>query len=618
MSFKKRKKTANRAVKISIFTAIAILIVGFSLGLYLLNDNYCKIYDSPEVSDGKVDFDGVSLLPRDVACNLSGKWEFFYGRWIVTDGYDGECDGLIDVPSLWTYKDFGNGTLKKEGYASYRLVAENVQEGADVVVFRHNENFAYRVYINGELNYVSGTLSKDPSKTVATGVPSEIYPYKSDGSPLVIVIELSATEYGGLNAAPWLAAAEGGVSYGEDLRAFTYVALGVTLAAVVLSILSAIFFAKKKDVYAPLLILFLFCHFLVGKDMAYVTDLSYTTSSLLRLFTAAGAYVMFVLRLFTDENVQMKKHFIISSAFLILSVALIIAFYGTPIAPIFALLFVLNACSFIYPFCFKTQKSVVEKCIYGVMFSLIINTLIFEFCDGLGVIKFGTEFIFSLILMIIIICFTVLWLYKIALTEREAIKVSALEKDLALAEFAVLKAQIKPHFVYNSLTAIQHEYRKDLNKGDSAVEKFARHLRLITDNNGVDLIDFEEEIKNVLNYFELENLRHDGKLSLFLNLEYTDFKVPPLSIEPLIENAVRHAKLVQKQDGYAEITSCLSQDKRQIIVTVSDNGCGFDTKNTKIGVGLCNTKKRFELINANFTVESNIGDGTKITITILR
>ena len=137
---------------------------------------------------------------------------------------------------------------------------------------------------------------------------------------------------------------------------------------------------------------------------------------------------------------------------------------------------------------------------------------------------------------------------------------------------------------------------------------------MITDSSGEDIIPFDDEVRNVLNYFELENLRANGKLNLFLDLNYTDFSLPVLSLQPLVENAIRHGELKEKQDGYIQLSSEKTDDA--VIITVSDNGKGFDINASHEGVGIENTRKRFELINAEMQITSELDRGTTVTIKI--
>ena len=613
-SSNRKRKISLRTQQITFCAVMYTLLALFVVILFVFNGNYNKIYKSPQVVDGKVDFDGIDVPSRNVACNLTGKWEFFYDKWIVTDGFDGEKDGLIDLPGLWTYKDFGNGKLPKSGYASYRLTVYNIQPDIDIKVSRVYSNIAYRVFINGQLNYRSGELSKDVAQTKITGVTDELYPYRTDGSPLEIIIEISATNTGGFNTAPWLASSKTGNSYGNNLRSFNYIALGITTSAVAISIITYAFFKYKRDITAPAFMIALYCHFLFSKDMLYVIPISIPTAMILQLLSAIATFVILIAHFWKNGSKLNKVFVITTSAVATIFTALSIAFYGTPLLPAFCFILFGIGCSYLVPIALNNKTETIQWCVYGTRFAFLMSVFCFEMCDGLGLLVFGTEFIFTFELMIILACFAVLWIWKLAKTARRAIRASELECELSAVKNQALKAQIKPHFVYNSLTAIQARYRDGLDEGDKAIEQFAKHLRLITDSNSKDVIPFDEEVRNVLNYFELENLRASDKLNLLLDLNYTDFSVPVLSLQPLVENAIRHGDLGQRQDGYIQ----LSSDKKDnfVIITVCDNGKGFDTTATRLGVGIENTQKRFELLNAQMEITSMPNCGTQVTIKI--
>ena len=623
-----KKKLSDKNRQIIFCTVMYLLLAIFIVCLFVFSFNYSAIYNSPKVKDGKADFAGVDIPSRDVACNLAGEWEFFYNKWIVTDNYDSELDGstgkidntictsdgMIKLPSVWTYKNFGNGALPKTGYASYRLRAENVQTGISVTVYRHYSNFAYRVFINGELNYRSGTLSKDISETVVTGKTDEQHPYLTDGGTLEIVIEISAMDIGGFNAAPWIAATSTGTTYGSSWRSFNFVALGITTAAVVIGILTFIFFRYKRDITMPAFMLALYAHFLTSRDMLYVFRLQTTAAMILELLTAIAAFALLVIHCRRSGTPLNKKYVITTSVAAAILTVMLFAFYGTPLAPVWGFLLFGIGCTYLVPIVLNRRFADIQRYVYGTLFAFLMSVFCFELCDGLGLLVFGTEFIFTIELMIIIAFFAVLWLWKIANAARDAIRVSELECELSAVKHKALKAQIEPHFIYNSLTAIQAQYRDGLNEGDRAIEQFAKHLRLITDSSGEDIIPFDDEVRNVLNYFELENLRASGKLNLYLDLNYTDFSLPVLSLQPLVENAIRHGGLREKQNGYIQLSS--DKTDTHIIITVSDNGVGFDVNAAHEGVGIENTRKRFELIKATMHISSEIDSGTSVTIKI--
>ena len=309
----RRRKISDKTAHIIFCAVTYALLALFIAGLFLFSGNYSRIYSSPQVKGAKADFAQTDIPHRDVACNLAGEWEFFYNEWIVTDNFGGQPDGMIKLPDVWTYKNYGSGALPRTGYASYRLIAENVQKGINVIVYRHYGNFAYRVFINGELNYRSGTLAKNADGTVITGSTDERHPYLTDGSPLEIVIEVSANNAGGFNAAPWLAATSTGNSYGNNLRSFNYIALGITTAAVAISILTFIFFRYKRDITVPAFMLALYAHFLASRDLFYVLHLQITAALFLELFSAIAAFVLLIVH-FKRRGANLKRIPLIISA----------------------------------------------------------------------------------------------------------------------------------------------------------------------------------------------------------------------------------------------------------------------------------------------------------------
>jgi LytS/YehU family sensor histidine kinase len=152
--------------------------------------------------------------------------------------------------------------------------------------------------------------------------------------------------------------------------------------------------------------------------------------------------------------------------------------------------------------------------------------------------------------------------------------------------------------------------------GDHALTKFSKHLRLNVDSEYKDMVNFEEELNNIQNYFDLENIRHEGKLNLLYDIDYIDFNLPILSLQPLIENAIKYAKTEKKEDGYIQIKSYT--DNGNIIVEVNDNGVGFNASDIKDNsVGLKNITQRLKFsLNADVKIQSVIGIGTTIKIII--
>ncbi len=228
----------------------------------------------------------------------------------------------------------------------------------------------------------------------------------------------------------------------------------------------------------------------------------------------------------------------------------------------------------------------------------------------------GLEQSISYILLPLIV--TVIILYRISTLSNTKKYIKALEeeKEMEKIKADVLKEQIKPHFIFNCLTSIQCAYQGDEKRGREMITAFSKHLRSNLEASSSDLVPFEVELSNILNFVNLVNLEKGNGQDLLLDLEVTDFSLPPLTIEPFVENAVKYSKTEEKEDGYISLST--RTEEKDIVITIEDNGVGFDaSKLKKSSVGLNNAKERLLLtLKATTAVESKIGEGTRVTIRI--
>ena len=164
-----------------------------------------------------------------------------------------------------------------------------------------------------------------------------------------------------------------------------------------------------------------------------------------------------------------------------------------------------------------------------------------------------------------------------------------------------------------------------MDEAKRAIALFAQYLRTsLVDLDSHKLIPFEEEIKYVENYVEIEKIRFGDRLDVKYDIEATDFSVPPLCIQAIVENAVKHG--LEKKVGGGTVTISSREDERNIIVTVSDNGVGFNddgiaqneqTNDKRKHVGIYAATYRLEtLCGGKLEYSSKRGEGTAATITI--
>ena len=202
---------------------------------------------------------------------------------------------------------------------------------------------------------------------------------------------------------------------------------------------------------------------------------------------------------------------------------------------------------------------------------------------------------------------------------RASVRAAKLEKELEDSRIAIMLSQIKPHFLYNVLNTIYHLYRKEPETAQEAVSSFAEYLRcnmLSIEKNKP--IPFAEEYQHIQTYLELEQIRFRGKLDVIYDVEVTDFKLPPLTIEPLVENAVNHG--VTKKRGGGRVTISTRRTNEGVIVTVADTGVGFDPntymEDGKPHVGIRNVRERLQNMVGGILSITSTENGTVAVVTI--
>jgi hypothetical protein len=187
---------------------------------------------------------------------------------------------------------------------------------------------------------------------------------------------------------------------------------------------------------------------------------------------------------------------------------------------------------------------------------------------------------------------------------RQEIKFRKKENEIKFlkAEFKSLNALMNPHFIFNSLNSIQRLIRKDSSAADEYLVVFSNMVRQNMKNIKNEIIPLEKEIGLIENYLALENLRLNGMLKFEIKTDefvlLNEIEVPPLSIQPIVENSVKHgiAPLMNKV-GKIEIN--ISEQEDEVHIIVKDNGVGFNNSQNKEGSNsaLKNIRKRLQVLS---------------------
>lgn len=197
------------------------------------------------------------------------------------------------------------------------------------------------------------------------------------------------------------------------------------------------------------------------------------------------------------------------------------------------------------------------------------------------------------------------------------------EKELQLElqenQMSVMLSQIQPHFLYNALSAICDLCGSEPLKARDALVDFSVYLRENMDSISSKPVRFYNELSHIDTYLKLEKLRFGDKINVVYDIEAEDFEIQPLTVQPIVENAVKHGICMKENGG--TITLKTSEENGSITITVTDDGVGFDVNSTvtegsmRSHIGLENVRKRVEKYpGGKLTVESEIGKGTVVTI----
>ena len=186
------------------------------------------------------------------------------------------------------------------------------------------------------------------------------------------------------------------------------------------------------------------------------------------------------------------------------------------------------------------------------------------------------------------------------------------------AQIKMMLSQIQPHFVFNSLSSISTLIEIDPEKAQAALDDFTEFLRCnISSLTDTKLIPFEDELRHIEAYVKLEKMRFGERVNVVYDIQTTDFYVSPLSVQPIVENAIKHGILKRLEGG--KLTICTYEIADSFVVEVADNGVGFCTENIDLNnnlhIGISNIKYRIEnACNGKLEIKSETDKGTNVKI----
>lgn len=273
-----------------------------------------------------------------------------------------------------------------------------------------------------------------------------------------------------------------------------------------------------------------------------------------------------------------------------------------PLSVAVAIFAMVMDCSLLFQYRKKLKKLILISLFSYIVFPAISSLLLL--------------FYYGIALGNIAVAMSMIFMFVMAIVEQSKL-LREKERELYDLKIDVMISQIKPHFIYNTLTAIKYMCRTNPQQAEETLDEFAGYLR-----GNVDAltfkknIPFERELEHVRSYLAIEKKRFGEHINVKYDIKISDFFLPPITLQPIVENAVKHG-ITKKLDGG---TICISTEDvgEEYVIRVEDDGVGFSSdyineRDERKHIGISNVRSRIEnMRGGKLKVYSVPGHGTTV------
>lgn len=591
-----------------LFLSILFLVCAFAV------ITVWKNHHSFPVVNGCIDLQHIDFSSGKPV-QLKGEWEFFDKKLIVTELLtDAKPDKLVMVPS---YMSASSHSLN---WGSYRIKLLHCPPEVTVSLSLRGMPSAYRIFLNGQSIEKSGLVSRGTSMKIEAGFSEDSsIPLRS--STCELVIEVSGQALPGLSMAPILAEKSWYQQTYQQYQAIVFLLFGTNCLFAIAYAMGLIltphsgysatmFFAILLLLWNGLSIDTVFCILCASFSVSYdtIVIVSYAARLLAWAILLRKEYL-------SERHIPVRSMF---SVFLytVLTVCLfapILNFItGTTLWWMLADLVVgIMLLWRLYRFAKDHHQPGAEGMIQEI--GLIFLWFGYALSDlaMAGRILFCYKIFAFIGVVLFLLSIYVIDRRRIKQIQHKALEAVKVEKELERAKTELALHQIKPHFLHNALMSIKVLCRRDPSAAECAVYDFAVFLRsnmkAIESSNP---ISFSDELKTIEGYLHIEKIRFGQRLHVVWDIREKDFFLPPLTIQPLVENAVCHG-ICQKMEGGTVTISSYKKDS-WILIQIQDDGVGFDLPKDEDfgGIGIRNLRLRLKnLLNADLEIISRKGEG---------
>jgi signal transduction histidine kinase len=261
--------------------------------------------------------------------------------------------------------------------------------------------------------------------------------------------------------------------------------------------------------------------------------------------------------------------------------------------------------------------------VLSVIAGAILGTMLGAAANGMGpgvFLRNHSSFLGQVVLLALLFGFVVSFVFiSVSVISGEKVRRIETEKNAVEAELRLYQSQMEPHFLFNTLSNVLGLIDTDRDKARRMLESFTSFLRSSITLARERTVTLDQEMNVVRNYLEVFSVRMGERLQYGIEVpdDVKTMRIPPLLIQPLVENAVKHG--LEPKVGGGAISIKAMRDGDRIRIMVADSGIGVNDKSAGSGIGLENIRKRLGLLygeQGRLLFEQNEPSGVKVTIEI--
>lgn len=539
---------------------------------------------------------------------LDGQWEVFPGQLIVSKDEPGTPE-LAGVPNI--------GGALGTGCASYRLTFTGLPEDVQLMVTFPGLMCSYQIFVDGKRAEVYSVTPNYLQFVVLRG-----------GGSHEVVLEIHSGGTAGLNVCPIAMDVNELFRWLFGVRSAHLTFLGMLIFAFMVF---PVLYARGKVAARKLKPYFLTgglaLLFYIGQTIWFygVLDIAEKLIPLaavpvLSILLAAGIELTMLWHMRSAQPGETSRRgaAVMSGAVLASAAgALVCRWWTGPVAErlLLALSILLTAGALVGTAVRCVRRGVRPPLVYAAGDLALLSGMAVSLLSGYSLVSSPELFMLPAAMVLFLLC----WNLAVARYRQDEVALlqSALdmEQRMLKTQGAFLASQIQPHFLYNTLITIQELCWSDPGLAADTVLHFAEYLRQNIDfMDYQDKIPFRQERRHIDNYIHIQRARFEDAVDFVLDIGAEDFMLPPLTVQPLIENAVSHG--IRRGTGRGTVRLTTRQEGDRVEISVADDGVGFDPARTE-DRSLENIRSRLALtMHGDMTICSRPGAGTEVVLNI--